>query len=135
MWVFGKGGFRMSTQEEWPTISGQSQTRFGENISDINHHVTMLLGIVSKQQLDLRDIKASIGSIDGRLSSLENRFGILESRFGSQESRLNSLEARLGSFEKSVNSRFETIENRFDAQDNKLDQVLLLLNTLIAKSE
>jgi len=63
-------------------------------------------------------MKISLGVLNERLDAFEQS---VDSRFGTLGSRLNS-------FEQSVNDRFES-------QDQKLDQVLLLLNTLIPKSE
>ena len=116
----------MLSFEERLTALEQSQKRIDKNIDEVNRHMTILLGLASKQEMDIKEIKASVWSIDRRLENIEGRFAILESRFGSQESRLNSLENRLGTFEQNVNSRFEK-------QDEKLDNVVVLLNTLIAQ--
>ena len=111
----------MPTQEERLATLEQSQANFGDSINDLNHHVTILIGIIQKQEWDIREIKNSLRAIDGRLSSFD-------SRLGSFDSRLSSLDGRLSSFEQSVNSRFET-------QDKKLDQIMGLLTTLTTKSD
>ncbi|HEX6557457.1 MAG TPA: hypothetical protein VF026_32135, partial [Ktedonobacteraceae bacterium] len=90
----------MPTQEERLTTLEQSQARFGDSINDLNHHVTILIGIIQKQEWDVREIKNSLRTIDGRLDSFD--------------SRLNFFDVHLSSFERSVNSRFETQETRFD---------------------
>jgi chromosome segregation ATPase len=125
----------MPTQEERLATLEQSQANFGDSINDLNHHVTILIGIIQKQEWDIREIKNSLRAIDGRLSSFDNRLGSFDSRLssfdgrlGSFDSRLSSLDGRLSSFEQSVNSRFET-------QDKKLDQIMGLLTTLTTKSE
>ena len=97
----------MPTQEERLATLEQSQANFGDSINDLNHHVTILIGIIQKQEWDIREIKNSLRAIDGRLSS----------------------------FERSVNSRFETLETRFETQDKKLDQIMGLLTTLTTKSD
>ncbi len=102
-----KAGYTMPTQEERLTTLEQTQAQSGESINDLNHHVTMLIGIVQRQAWDIREIKNSLRVIDGRLGSFDTR---------------------LGSFEQSVNSRFET-------QDKKLDQIMALLTTLTTKSD
>ena len=125
----------MPTQEERLATLEQSQANFGDSINDLNHHVTILIGIIQKQEWDIREIKTSLRAIDGRLESFDSRLGSFDSRLssfdgrlGSFDSRLSSLDGRLSSFEQSVNSRFET-------QDKKLDQIMGLLTTLTTKSE
>jgi len=107
----------MPTQEERLSALEQAQVGVHEAVSDLNHHVTILIGIVQKQEWDVREMRGSLRSIDGRLNSFESRFGSLEGRFGSLEGRFGSL------------------EGRFEAQDKKLDQILLLLTTLSPKSD
>ena len=104
----------MATQEERLTTLEQEQAKYSEAVSDLNHHVTILTGIMSREEWDIREMKSSLRIIDGRLSSLDGR--------------LSSLDGRLSSFEQGVNSRFED-------QGNKLDQIMLLLNTLTSKPE
>jgi len=125
----------MPTQEERLATLEQSQANFGDSINDLNHHVTILIGIIQKQEWDLREIKNNLRAIDGRLESFDSRLGSFDSRLssfdgrlGSFDSRLSSLDGRLSSFEQSVNSRFET-------QDKKLDQIMGLLTTLTTKSD
>ncbi len=118
----------MPTQEERLSAVEQAQVNVHEAVSDLNHHVTILIGIVQKQEWDVREIKGSLHSIDGRFSSFENRLSSFENRFNSLEVRFSSFEERLESLEQSVN-------NRFEAQDKKLDQIMLLLNTLTTKSD
>ena len=125
----------MPTQEERLATLEQSQANFGDSINDLNHHVTILIGIIQKQEWDVREIKNSLRAIDGRLESFDSRLGSFDSRLssfdgrlGSFDSRLSSLDGRLSSFEQSVNSRFET-------QDKKLDQIMGLLTTLTTKSD
>ena len=104
----------MPTQEERLATLEQSQANFGDSINDLNHHVTILIGIIQKQEWDIREIKNSLRAIDSRLESFDSRLGFLDSH--------------LSSFEQSVNSRFET-------QDKKLDQIMGLLTTLTTKSD
>ena len=79
----------------------------GKGIRDIHHNETILLGLVSEQGKDIREMKVSLGA----------------------------LHERLDAFEQSVENRFGVLESRFEEQDKKLDQVLLLLNTLTSKAE
>ena len=107
----------MPTQEERLTALEQSQAKFGEAINDLNHHVTILIGVASREEWDIRELKGSFRAIDGRMGSLEGRMGSLEGHLGSLEGRMGSL------------------EGRFETQEKKLDQVLLLLNTFTPKPE
>ena len=107
----------MPTQEERLTALEQAQAKFGEAVNDLNHHVTILIGVASREEWDIRELKGSFRAIDGRMGSLEGRMGSLEGH-------LASLEGRMGS-----------LEGRFETQEKKLDQVLLLLNTFTPKPE
>ena len=100
----------MPTQEERLTALEQAQAKFGEAVNDLNHHVTILIGVASREEWDIREMKSSLRAIDGRLGSLEGQLGSLDGRLGS-------------------------LEGRLEVQDKKLDQVLLLLNTLVPKPE
>lgn len=115
----------MTTHEERLSAVELAQVRVDEAVSDLNHHVTILIGIVQKEEWDIREIKGSLRAIDGRLNSLE-------SRFETQEHRLENLRQH-------VNSRFESLEQRFNTrseeQDKKLDQILFLLNTYLPKPD
>ena len=107
----------MPTQEERLIALEQAQAKFGEAVNDLNHHVTILIGVASREEWDIRELKGSFRAIDGRMGSLEGRMGSLEGH-------LASLEGRMGS-----------LEGRFETQEKKLDQVLLVLNTFIPKPE
>lgn len=125
---FRKAGSPMPAQEERLSIVEQTVVVLGKGIRDIHHNETILLGLVSEQGKDIREMKVSLGALHERLDafeqSVENRFGVLENRFDALENRFDTLE-----------SRFGVLENRFEEQDKKLDQVLLLLNTLTSKAE
>src|SRR5215472_420860 len=113
-----KADYPMPAQEERLSTVEQTVTGLGKGIRDIYHNETILLGLVSEQGKDIREMKISLGVLNERLDAFEQS---VDNHFGTLESRLNS-------FEQDVNDRFES-------QDQKLDQVLLLLNTLIPKSE
>lgn len=96
----------MPTQEERLTALEQTQVGVNRSLKDLNHYVTMLIGIVQREEWEIREMKGSLRSIDKRLAS----------------------------FEKSVNTRFGTLEGRIEAQDKKLDQILLSLAALTTKT-
>src|SRR6266852_1607714 len=113
-----KGEFPMPTQEERLSTLEQTVTVLSKGIRDINHNETILLGLVSEQGKDIREMKVGLGALNERLDVFEQ-----------------SVTNRFDTLEQSVNSRFEGQDKRFEGQDKKLDQVLLLLNTLIPRPE
>ena len=104
----------MTTHEERLAAVELAQVRVDEAVGVLNHHVTILIGIVQKEEWDIREIKSSLRAMDARLNSLE-------SRFETQEHRLENLRRH--------------VDARFEEQDKKLDQILLLLNTYIPKPD
>ena len=90
----------MSTQEERLSTLEQTVTVLSKGIRDIHYNETILLGLVSEQGKDIREMKVSLGALNERLDVFE-----------------------------------QSVTNRFEEQDKKLDQVLLLLNTLIPRPE
>jgi len=70
----------MPTQEERLTALEQAQAKFGEAVNDLNHHVTILIGVASREEWDIREMKSSLRAIDGRLGSLEGRFETQEKK-------------------------------------------------------
>lgn len=108
----------MPTQEERLTTLEKTvallQKSASSDVQELSRNVTMLLGIVSSQQLDVKEIKISQITAEERLGSMDQRM----------ESGFETLEKRLG-----------TVENGFDALNTKLDQMLGLLTTLTSKSD
>ena len=78
-----------------------------QNVRDAHHQITILSGVIASQGKDIKDIKNRLDEFDQRFASLESRFETLE----------------------------QSVSSRFEAQDKKLDQITLLLNTLISKSQ
>jgi hypothetical protein len=115
----------MSTQEERLSTLEQTVTVLSKGIRDIHYNETILLGLVSEQGKDIREMKVSLGALNERLDVFEQ----------SVTNRFDTLEGRFDTLEQGVNSRFEGQDKRFEQQDKKLDQVLLLLNTLIPRPE
>ncbi len=92
-----------------------------EKITVLEENLTILLGIASGQERDIKSIQVGV-------MSLERRFDALEGRLYGMDHRLSAFEKRFDTLEQSVNTRFEE-------QDKKLDQILSLLNTLIPRPE
>lgn len=97
----------MPTQEERLSVLERSTATLNAVVSDITHNETMLLGMVIKQEENIREIKASLAALN----------------------------EHLGTFEQSVNSRFEEQGKQLEDHGNKLDQILRLLSRLTSKSD
>ena len=109
----------MPTQEERLTALEQSHVRFSEAISDLNHHVTILVGVVQKQEWDMREMK-------GSLRTLERDVQALDRNIQTVDRNVQTVDRNVQVLERNMNGRFEE-------QDKKLDQILLLVNTLTGK--
>ena len=83
------------------------------NAKEVNHHLTMLLGIASGQERDINIVKSDVSAIKDRLESMQQQFTAFE---GKVEQRFATLESK--------------VEQRFVAVEGKLDQVLQILTTL-----
>jgi predicted nuclease with TOPRIM domain len=92
-----------------------------EKITVLEENISILLGIASRQERDIKSIQVGV-------MSLERRFDALEGRLYGMDHRLSTLEKRFDTLDQNVNSRF-------DEHDKKLDQILLLLNTLTPKPD
>lgn len=102
---------RLTTLEKTVALLQKSSS---SDIQGLNRNVTMLLGIVSSQQLDIKEIKIGLITVEERLDTVSQRIG---SGFETKEKRLESL------------------EGRFEMQEKKLDQMLHLLTPLTKKPE
>lgn len=82
----------MPTQEERLAILEQTQVKFGEAVGDLNHHVTMLIGIVQRQEWDIREMKGNLRTFE---QSVNNRFDAFEqsvsNRFDAQDQKLDQI--------------------------------------------
>lgn len=90
------------------------------DVKQINHRLTMLLGVTSGQEKDIKAIKNDLESIKKQISDIKQDNAEFYIRFDRVNQRFEVLESHLHSFEQGVNSRFE-------AQDQKLDAILALL--------
>lgn len=122
----------MPTQEERISALEQNVSRYGKGIDDLNHNVTILLGVTAEQGRDIKALKAGLGALSERVDAFEQR---VDRRFEAMDRRFDEQDRHFGAFEQSVNGRFEAMDRRFDEQDKKLDQILSLLHSVIPRSE
>ena len=116
----------MPTQEERLTALEQSQVRFSEAISDLNHHVTILVGVIQKQEWDMREMKGSLRTLERDVQALDRNIQTVDRNVQTLDRNVQALEQNVQVLERNMNGRFEE-------QDKKLDQILLLVNTLTGK--
>jgi septation ring formation regulator EzrA len=59
-----------------------------QNARDANHEITILTGVISSQERDIKDIKNHMDSFDLHFASLDGRFASLDGRFASLDGKL-----------------------------------------------
>ena len=82
----------MPTQEERLSVLERSTATLNAVVSDITHNETMLLGMVIKQEENIREIKVSLAALNERLSTFEQS---VNSRFDEHTVLLTQILARL----------------------------------------
>ncbi len=124
----------MPTQEERLTTLEKTvaflQKSSSTDTQELNRNVTIFLGILSSQQLDIKEIKISQITVEERLNTLSQRIDGFEQRFVSLEGKL---EQRFASLEEKFEQRFVSLEGKFEQRftslEGKLEQVLQILTT------
>lgn len=99
----------MPTQEERLITVEQALKSFSEDMKDLRHHVTMLIGLTSKEEMDYRETRIAVRDIQENVQLWDRRFDRIEEHLGN-------------------------LQHGFEVQDKKLDQIVLMLNALTPKS-
>jgi hypothetical protein len=86
------------------------------NSRDLDHNLGMLLGVVSGQETDVKEMKARLFSLDDQVGSIDQR---MESHFETLEKQLRGVDQRF--------------DQRLVALENKFDQVLQQLALISMK--
>ncbi len=107
----------MATIEERLTLLEQ-------NMHDINHNETILLGLAMKQGEHLREVRLNLVSLSERVDTFERN---VNSRFDAVDSRIDAVDSRVDTFERNVNIRFDAVDSRFDRLEALLTQVIARL--------
>lgn len=102
---------RLTTLEKTVALLQKSSST---STQDLSRNLTMLLDIVSSQQMDIKEIKISQVTVEERLDMIERR---IESGF------------------ETLGKRLATLENRFGILEKKFDQMLHVLTTFTDQSE
>jgi hypothetical protein len=130
----------MPTQEERLTIVEQSVTILQKGMRDINHNSTILLGVVSEQGKDIREIKARLADMSERLDMFEQSTNAHFEMQGKQiEANSKQIEANtklLAEHSEIFAEHGEILAKHSEIladHGRKLDQILLILNTLVSK--
>jgi DNA repair exonuclease SbcCD ATPase subunit len=125
-----RGEISMPTQEERLTTLEKTvallQKSSSTDTQELSRNVTILLGILSSQQLDIKEIKISQITAEEHLNTLSERVDGFEQRFVSLESKF---EQRFASLEQRFVSLEGKFEQRFISLEGKLEQVLQILTT------
>ncbi len=66
-----------------------------QNARDANHEITILTGVISSQERDIKDIKNRMDSFDLHFASLDGKLVALDGRFTSLEDKFASLDGKL----------------------------------------
>ncbi len=82
----------MPTQEERLSVLEESMVALRKDIRDIDHNETTLLGVISEQGKDIREMKVSLAALNERLDSFEQN---VNTRFSTIETLLTQIIARL----------------------------------------
>ena len=82
----------MPTQEERLSVLEESMVALRKDIRDIDHNETTLLGVISEQGKDIREMKVSLAALNERLDSFEQS---VNTRFSTIETLLTQIIARL----------------------------------------
>jgi chromosome segregation ATPase len=107
----------MATPEERLTILEQ-------NVRDINHNETMLLGMAVKQGEQIQEIRLNLASLSERVDLFERS---VNSRFDAIDTRLNGVDARLDGVDShlsNVDSHLNSVDSRLNRMENMLSQIL-----------
>jgi hypothetical protein len=62
-----------------------------QNARDANHEITILIGVISAQGRDVKDIKNRVDGFDQRFASIDQRFASFDQRFVSLEGKLEQV--------------------------------------------
>ncbi|HEX6557059.1 MAG TPA: hypothetical protein VF026_30125 [Ktedonobacteraceae bacterium] len=83
---------------------------------DLDHNVTMLLGIAGSQGKDIKTMQNDLSVVKERVEGIDRRLEGVDRRLGGVEQRLEGVDRRLEGF-----------EQRFTSVEGKLEQILQIL--------
>lgn len=83
---------RLSTLEKTLAVL---QKRSGASVDELNRNATMLLGMVSSQQMDIKEIKISLITVEEKLDIMDQRLNRLETKFDEHTALLTQILERL----------------------------------------
>jgi septal ring factor EnvC (AmiA/AmiB activator) len=119
------------TQDERIVQLEHSYRQVSEAVKDMNHYVTLMYGVIGKQEVDIREIKISQHAMKERLDEMERRLDGVEHQLDGMNHRLDSVEHQLNG----MNHQLESIKQQQAVQDNKLDQISGMLTMLVPQTE
>ncbi len=127
--------FEQSVNGRFEALEQRVNGRFEALEQRVNGRFEVLDGRIGTLERTVGALNGRIGTLERKVEALDNLIGTLErkvealdNRIGTLERKVEALDGRIGTLERSINSRFEQ-------QDKKFDQILVMLNTLIPKSD
>lgn len=87
---------QMATLNKVVTAQELNNREVAHDVADVNHNVTMLLGVASGQERDIKAIRNDLGLVKERVESIGQRLGNVEQGIQQVLQQLAVLAARLG---------------------------------------
>src|SRR5436309_1066279 len=97
------------------------------NIRDVEKNETILLGMATSQEREIRDMKERLSHVETRLSQVETRLSHVETHLSQVETRLSQVETRLSQ----VETRLDTLGQQLDMMGATINQKLDTIMTLL----
>jgi hypothetical protein len=114
----------MELERAYEQIQVKATTPSEDAFKEMNHYLTMLLGITSAQQIDIKAVKNDVTIVKQHVEHIDQRFDEVDRQFNSINQRFVGLDLRLYGMDK-----------HFTSLEGKFDQMLIMLSTLTSKPQ
>jgi len=88
---------QMATLNKVVTAQELNNREVNHNVAEVNQNMTMLLGVASGQERDIKAIRNDLGTVKGRVESIDQRLSNVEQGIQQVLQQLAVLAAKLGS--------------------------------------
>ncbi len=79
------------------------------NIREVQKNQTILLGIASSQEHEIRDMKERLSQVETQLSQVESRLSQMETQLSQVETGLDTLGQQVDTMGATINQKLDTI--------------------------
>lgn len=110
----------MPTQEE----------RIDQLEKEVNHNLTMLLGIASGQERTIRTIQDDVRVVKDRTERMDSNIASLDEKV---DKGFASVDKRFISLEEKFDERLASVDKRFVSLEEKFEQMLQMLAKLTSR--